>query len=105
MSELREIKTSCCYCGVGCGMLVQTDGEKITAVRGDPDHPANFGRLCTKGSTLHLSASPALQQQARALYPEIRLARDAQRERASWDTTLDFIAKKCADTIRRHGPD
>jgi len=105
MSELREIKTTCCYCGVGCGMLVQTDGEEITAVRGDPDHPANFGRLCTKGSTLHLSANPVLQQQARALYPEIRLARDAPRERASWDTTLDFIAKKFADTIRRHGPD
>jgi assimilatory nitrate reductase catalytic subunit len=100
-----EIKTTCCYCGVGCGVLVQSDGEQIIGVRGDPDHPANFGRLCTKGSTLHLSARPALQQQARALYPEMRLARSDARERASWDTTLDFIVNKFAATLRDHGPD
>ncbi|OWW18642.1 nitrate reductase [Noviherbaspirillum denitrificans] len=105
MSDLRETKATCCYCGVGCGVIVQSDGEKITGVRGDPDHPSNFGRLCTKGSTLHLTASPVLQQQARALYPEMRVSRDAPRERVSWDGTLDFIAKKFADTIREHGPD
>ena len=69
-----ETKATCCYCGVGCGVLIQSDGEKVIAVRGDPDHPANFGRLCTKGSTLHLTARPALQQQSRALYPETRAA-------------------------------
>jgi assimilatory nitrate reductase catalytic subunit len=105
MSELRESKATCCYCGVGCGVIVQSDGEKIVGVRGDPDHPANFGRLCTKGSTLHLTANPVLQQQARALFPEMRVSRDAPRERASWDMTLDFITKKFTDTIRRHGAD
>jgi assimilatory nitrate reductase catalytic subunit len=105
MSNLRESKTACCYCGVGCGVIVQTDGEKIIGVRGDPDHPANFGRLCTKGSTLHLTARPALQSQARALFPEMRLNRESSRERSSWDATLDFMAQKFADTIRRHGPD
>jgi len=105
MSELRETRTTCCYCGVGCGVIVQSDGEKVVAVRGDPDHPANFGRLCTKGSTLHLTARPALQQQVRALHPELRVTRDAPRARATWDTTLDFIARKVADTIRTHGPD
>lgn len=104
-SPLTETKATCCYCGVGCGVLVQSDGEKVTGVRGDPDHPANFGRLCTKGSTLHLTARPALQQQARALYPELRLARGDARERASWETTLDFIVNKFAATIRDHGPD
>jgi assimilatory nitrate reductase catalytic subunit len=102
---MTESKATCCYCGVGCGVIVQSDGEKITGVRGDPDHPANFGRLCTKGSTLHLTANPVLQQQARALFPEMRTTRDAVRERASWDTTLDFIARKFADTICEHGPD
>jgi assimilatory nitrate reductase catalytic subunit len=102
---MTESKVTCCYCGVGCGVIVQSDGDKITGVRGDPDHPANFGRLCTKGSTLHLTANPVLQQQARALYPEMRATREAKRERASWDTTLDFIARKFADTIREHGPD
>src|SRR2546425_711144 len=82
-----EAKATCCYCGVGCGIIVQSDGAKVTGVRGDPDHPANFGRLCTKGSTLHLSAQPVLQQQARALFPEMRSARNAPRERASWNDT------------------
>jgi assimilatory nitrate reductase catalytic subunit len=105
MSALRETKATCCYCGVGCGVIVESDGEKITGVRGDPDHPANFGRLCTKGSTLHLTASPVLQQQARAFHPEMRVSRDGGRDKASWDDTLDFMAKKFASTMRDHGPD
>jgi assimilatory nitrate reductase catalytic subunit len=105
MNVSREVKTTCCYCGVGCGVIAETDGVKITAVRGDPDHPANFGRLCTKGSTLHLSADPVVQQQVRALYPEMRFQREAPRERSSWDATLDFLAVRFAETIRAHGPD
>ncbi|QDZ26548.1 nitrate reductase [Noviherbaspirillum sp. UKPF54] len=105
MSELRESRTTCCYCGVGCGMIVEADGAQIVGVRGDPDHPANFGRLCTKGSTLHLTADPVLQQQVRALHPEMRAARGLPRARASWEDALDFVAKKIADTLREHGPD
>ncbi|RJF99380.1 nitrate reductase [Noviherbaspirillum saxi] len=100
-----ETKATCCYCGVGCGVIVESDGEKVTGVRGDPDHPANFGRLCTKGSTLHLTANPVLQQQVRALHPELRLARNQQRERASWESTMDFLARRVEATIREHGPD
>ncbi len=100
---ITETRSACCYCGVGCGVIVQTDGKKIIGVRGDPDHPANFGRLCTKGSTLHLSAAPELQHQVRALYPEMRAARENRRERASWDEVQEFIARKFADTIREHG--
>jgi assimilatory nitrate reductase catalytic subunit len=100
-----ETKATCCYCGVGCGVIVESDGQQVTGVRGDPDHPANFGRLCTKGSTLHLTAKPVLQQQARALYPEMRTARNAPRERVSWDASLDFIAQKFAETIDQYGPD
>ena len=105
MSELRQTRATCCYCGVGCGVIIESDGRQVLGVKGDPEHPANFGRLCTKGSTLHLSASPVLQQQARALYPELRTERNAARERATWDASLDFIAKKFADTIAEHGPD
>ncbi|MEC5216951.1 assimilatory nitrate reductase catalytic subunit [Actimicrobium sp. GrIS 1.19] len=101
----HDIKSTCCYCGVGCGVLIDTDGAQITGVRGDPEHPANFGRLCTKGSTLHLSAQPMLQLQARALTPELRTQRDLPRTTASWDDTLDAMAQKFADTIRTHGPD
>ncbi len=105
MTASRETKTACCYCGVGCGVLVESDGERITGVRGDPQHPANFGRLCTKGSTLHLTADPMLQQQVRALHPELRTTRDAPRAPAAWGETLDFIARRFASTIREHGPD
>ncbi|MGV3740840.1 MAG: molybdopterin-dependent oxidoreductase [Burkholderiaceae bacterium] len=103
--SVKESKTTCCYCGVGCGVIVQSDGKQVVGVRGDPDHPANFGRLCTKGSTLHLTANPLLQQQARAFYPEMRSDRNAKRTRASWDETLDFIARKFINTVREHGPD
>ena len=101
----RDVKTTCCYCGVGCGVIATTDGEQVLAVRGDPDHPANFGRLCSKGSALHLTAQPLVQQQVRALAPEMRRQRDAQRAPASWDETLAFMAQKFAATIAAHGPD
>jgi assimilatory nitrate reductase catalytic subunit len=105
MSAPRDVKTTCCYCGVGCGVIASTDGIRVTAVRGDPDHPANFGRLCSKGGSLHLSASPVVQSQVRALAPEMRHGKSGARAPAAWDDTLDFIARKCADTIALHGPD
>jgi assimilatory nitrate reductase catalytic subunit len=101
----NEVKTVCCYCGVGCGVIVQTDGGQITGVRGDPDHPANFGRLCSKGSTLHLTAAPLLQQQVRALQPELRRPGDSERSPASWEETLDHISERMAQCIEEHGPD
>ena len=82
-------------------MLASTDGAKITAVRGDPDHPANFGRLCTKGSTLHLTTTPY----GRALHPEMRDTRAEDRKRVSWDVALDTLVEKFAKTIAEHGPD
>ena len=49
-------RSTCCYCGVGCGVLIETEDERITGVRGDPEHPANFGKLCSKGLALADSA-------------------------------------------------
>ena len=97
----RETRTTCPYCGVGCGVIVESDGGRITGVRGDPRHPANFGRLCTKGATLHLTTEP----RARTLYPEWRRERGAPRVRASWDEAMNFAAEKFARTIVEHGPD
>jgi assimilatory nitrate reductase catalytic subunit len=85
--------------------VIETDGVQVTGVRGDPDHPANFGRLCSKGSTLHLSAQAHLQQQIRALQPELRSQRDLPRKAVEWDTALDMIAQKMAATIAQFGPD
>jgi len=98
---IKETKSTCCYCGVGCGVIIQSEQDKIIGVKGDPDHPANFGRLCTKGSTLHLTA----KLDNRALYPEMRLTREASRKRVSWDESLDYLADRFAQTIATHGPD
>jgi assimilatory nitrate reductase catalytic subunit len=96
-----ETRSTCCYCGVGCGVIVESRDGRVTGVRGDPDHPANFGRLCTKGATLHLSA----RGHGRALEPELRTARDAARSPASWDAALDHAADRFASIIRADGPD
>ena len=96
-----EVKSTCCYCGVGCGILIETEGDRITGVRGDPDHPANRGRLCTKGATLAQTATPAY----RLLYPEFRAQRGAPGLQLGWDEALDSAAARFADIIRAHGPD
>lgn len=96
-----ETKATCCYCGVGCGVIIKTENHRIIDVKGDPDHPANFGRLCTKGSTLHLTA----KLDARGLYPELRTERDTERQRSTWDDALNHVVDKFADTIAKHGPD
>jgi len=98
---VTETRSTCCYCGVGCGVLIQSEGNRVTGVRGDPDHPASFGRLCTKGASLHLSMTPA----ARALYPELRASRHEARRRTGWDEALEHAAVRFADCIARHGPD
>jgi assimilatory nitrate reductase catalytic subunit len=98
---MQETKSTCCYCGVGCGVIIESDEGRITGVRGDPEHPANFGRLCSKGATLHLTA----RNELRALHPEMRTARNEARQRVSWDAALDMVADKFAEVIKQHGPD
>jgi len=102
---MRETRSTCPYCGVGCGVVIEHDGEQITGVRGDPDHPANFGRLCTKGSTLHLTAAASIQRQVRALQPMQRAARGQPLQPVDWDRALDTVADRFAALIERDGPD
>ncbi len=101
----RETKSTCPYCGVGCGVIIKSHGAQITGVRGDPNHPANFGRLCTKGSTLHLTASAPITLQTRLLQPMRREQRGKAPQPISWDKALDFAATAFARTIAQHGPD
>ncbi|MBB6506240.1 assimilatory nitrate reductase catalytic subunit [Sphingomonas endophytica] len=89
------IKTTCAYCGVGCGILATRTGERSVHIQGDPDHPANHGRLCSKGT--HLGETVGLD--GRLLHPMI-----GQR-RASWDKALDLVAKRFRDTVTQYGPD
>ena len=76
----------------------------MIGVRGDPQHPANFGKLCAKGRTLHLAAAPALVAHARQLHPELRRSRDEPRQRVEWDVALEHAAHQFAAAIR-NGPD
>jgi assimilatory nitrate reductase catalytic subunit len=85
------IRTTCPYCGVGCGIRVAVDGS----VSGDPDHPANAGRLCSKGAAL----GDTLTTDGRLLYPQLG------GRNASWDEALDRIAATFTQTIAEHGPD
>jgi assimilatory nitrate reductase catalytic subunit len=101
----RETKSTCPYCGVGCGVIIESEGAQITGVRGDPDHPANFGRLCTKGSTLHLTASASITRQTRLLQPMRREHRGEVPKAIGWDNALDFAATSFTQIIREHGPD
>jgi len=94
MNTPSPIRTTCPYCGVGCGVLVSRDGDSFN-VRGDPEHPANFGRLCSKGAAL----GETLSLDDRLLYPEIN------GERTDWDTALDSVAQRFRQVIAEHGPD
>ena len=101
----KETRSTCPYCGVGCGVIIESRRDQIVGVRGDPDHPANFGRLCSKGSTLHLTATPEVTLQTRLLQPLQRLQRDAAPQPLAWEAALDLAATRFSDTIRTHGPD
>ncbi len=100
----RETRSTCPYCGVGCGVIIEAVDDQITGVRGDPEHPANFGRLCTKGSTLHLTATAAVNRQTRLLQPLRRIERGGVPEPIGWDDALDLAADRFAATIAAHGP-
>lgn len=101
----KETRSTCPYCGVGCGVVITSQGDRITAVRGDPQHPANFGRLCSKGSTLHLTATPEIAEQVRLRRPMARSHRGATPTPVSWQVALDHAADRLAAIVQAHGPD
>jgi len=102
---MKETRSTCPYCGVGCGVIIESEGAQITGVRGDPEHPANFGRLCSKGSTLHLTASAPVTLQTRLLQPMQRLTRGAAPQPVTWDAALGRATDTFARIVRDHGPD
>jgi assimilatory nitrate reductase catalytic subunit len=95
-------RSTCCYCGVGCGVLIEAEHGRVTGIEGDPDHPSNFGKLCTKGRSLPLTVAG---HAGRALHPEVRLTRESERLPAEWSHALDYVAARFADIIERDGPD
>ena len=93
--RMRAVRTTCAYCGVGCGIRAEVTGERSVTIRGDAAHPANFGRLCSKGT--HLGETIGLE--GRLLAPMI-----GERE-AGWDEALDLVTARLRQTIAEHGPD
>ena len=93
--EETGVRSTCPYCGVGCGVILTPDGKGGLSVKGDPDHPANFGRLCSKGSAL----GETVGLEGRLLKPRVF------GQEVPWDAALDVVAKRFAKTIADHGPD
>ena len=90
-----SIATTCPYCGVGCGVLATPTGENSASVAGDPDHPSNFGKLCSKGAAL----GETLGRQGRLLVPAVN------GKRANWETAMSSVAQGFRQAIEEHGPD
>ena len=98
----EKYKTTCCYCGVGCGIIVNKDSKGRIEVEGDPDHPVNKGMLCSKGMNLHYTVD---NQTDRLLHPEMRWSRNHPHTRVDWDTALKRAAAVFKSIIQKHGPD
>jgi assimilatory nitrate reductase catalytic subunit len=89
------VRSTCPYCGVGCGVILTPDGKGGLTVQGDPEHPANFGRLCSKGAAL----GETVGLEGRLLKPRVF------GQEVPWDAALDVVAKRFRRTIDEHGPD
>ena len=87
-------RTTCPYCGVGCGVLA-TRRKDVVEVRGDAAHPANRGKLCVKGSTL----GETVGLEGRLLHPSLRGAR------VSWESAISHVAAEFNRCLRDHGPE
>jgi assimilatory nitrate reductase catalytic subunit len=90
----KPVRTTCPYCGVGCGIVATALADGGVAIEGDREHPANFGRLCSKGSAL----AETLSLEDRLLTPVIG------NQQSDWDTALDLVARTFSQVIAEHGP-
>ena len=105
---ISPIRTTCPYCGVGCGVLANIDETGVVSVTGDPEHPANFGKLCSKGSALAQTlgterrlTQPYYQNKQRT----IAKGQPTDTQPVEWEAVLDDIASRLNNTIVTHGRD
>ncbi|MFM2581036.1 nitrate reductase [Vibrio fortis] len=100
MSSNKDwIKSTCAYCGVGCGIEVRPTASGKLEVRGDKEHPSNYGKLCTKGAALGDTVTPI----GRLTQPMKRVASGQQL--LPWDEASQLVADKFKQAIEEHGPD
>ncbi|WP_159468127.1 nitrate reductase [Dyadobacter sp. 3J3] len=95
-------KSTCCYCGVGCGVVVTKEANGRLSLEGDKEHPSSKGMLCSKGMNLHYTV---MDQSDRLLYPQMRMNRSMPLQRVSWDEALDRTAAVFKTLIKKFGPD
>ena len=100
--KYQSYKTTCSYCGVGCGMIVKKDSRGRLQVEGDLDHPVNKGMLCSKGLNLNHVVQDTSD---RLMHPMMRWSRKHPMERVNWDTALDRAAAVFKSIIKKYGPD
>lgn len=98
----KTFKSTCSYCGTGCGVVVNVDQKGRLSLEGDPDHPVNRGMLCSKGKNLHYTVADHTD---RLLYPQMRWSRSHPRQRTDWDTAISRAAAVFSSLIANHGPD
>ncbi|NWC88453.1 molybdopterin-dependent oxidoreductase [Pseudomonas reactans] len=97
----QSIRSVCPYCGVGCGIVMQVQDNKVVKVIGDKAHPTNFGRLCTKGTT----CGQAIADSGRMENAYVRQAREHDPVRIGMDNALRETARRLRHTLDTHGPD
>lgn len=98
-SEQGWIKTTCAYCGVGCGIEARPKITGDLEIRGDKQHPSNYGKLCTKGIAL----GETVIHDGRLLSPTIK-SKDKS-NRVTWDLATQTVAEKFTQTIKKYGPE
>ena len=93
----KTVRSVCPYCGVGCGIVMQVQDNLIVKVSGDKQHPSNFGRLCTKGSTCNQTVANA----GRMEHAFMRQERNRDPARVSIDQAINATARDCATSVLR----
>lgn len=91
----KSVKTTCPYCGVGCGIKIDAENAENISVIGDEEHPSNSGRLCSKG----LALGETIDLQGRLLHPEIN------GKRVNWESAIGHVASQFSQIVKEHGPD
>lgn len=99
---MESFKTTCCYCGVGCGIVVHKNKQGKLHIEGDKTHPVNKGMLCSKGMNLHYTA---MEKDDRLLYPEVRYNKSMPLQRVTWDKALDRVTAVFKALIEKYGPE
>ena len=101
-SQSTKAKTTCSYCGVGCGIQVEVDAKGRIDLEGIEDHPVSKGMLCSKGRTLNYVVQDTSD---RILYPQMRWSKNHPMERTSWDSAIDRAAAVFKTFIEKDGLD